>query len=62
MGAFHFSSSISMAIYLDNFGGKCYCVDDVFFETEEFFEAYYFHGAMLEKRNNSLYALNHCIN
>jgi len=48
-----------MAIYLDNFGEKCYFIDDEFFESEEFFKADYFHGAMLKKRNNCLYVLNH---
>jgi len=31
-----------------------YLIGDESFESEEFFKAYYFQGAMLEKRNNSL--------
>jgi len=62
MRANHLSSPIPMAVYLDNFGGKCYLVDDEFFESEEFFKTDYFQDAILEKRNNSLYALNHCSN
>jgi len=54
-----FFSSIDRAIYQDNFGGKCYFIGDESFEAEYFVEAYYFHGAMLEKRNNSLYVRNH---
>jgi len=45
---------------LDLFWGVCYLVDDESFESEEFFEAFNVHGAMLEKADKGLFDVTYC--
>jgi hypothetical protein len=59
MGTRHLEPQVSMHVYLDYFGRKCYLVDDESFKTEEFVNAYDFQDAMLEIVDNGSFALNH---
>jgi len=60
VGTGHTAPSVSMDGKLDTLGRKCYLIDDETCESEEFVDAFDFHGAMLEKANSDLLSINHC--
>jgi len=60
VGTRHFTPSVAVQDDLDIFWGICYPIDDEPLETEDLFDAFNIHDAMLEKADNGLFDVTYC--